>query len=451
MKKNNKAIYLFRFIVAGFLLSNFIIATTISNAETLKVQGVNPLSEMGKSFAQSNPTIEVEYEPMQLINTTSDFINAVLTGEFEFDVFLVRTFCYDYQRLIQKGYCLNLEPNENMMNKIKSMYESVQKELLIDDILYGVPIALRPEYCYYVPDAWQKAGYGLNDVPASFMDLCEFIEKWAIRIETDSVEDVCLNNMVDDYASWLVNLLMEQYIIQCQNTSGTVNFHSPAFRDLLIRLKKAGELMNQNEQSKEGMSLFGYNASNGIGNLQCFIPLRLTAFDPIFIKASLEVLCINPKSRYQNKAYDYLENALFHLEPIESAKLYVGQTESIEDSHYSSNLEDWTIRERELQDRLAGTTDPDGIANIRVELERLNHARESIERNRFLATHEALVCYQTSTNYIFFPPPSVLDPTLPEGQELKKMIKIYLADDIDVDDFIEKLNKIASLLEIEDW
>lgn len=183
-------------------------------------------------------------------------------------------------------------------------------------------VALLP--MYWRQDAWDAAGLTTEDVPKSYTELLDFLEKWMERIGEKPEKDIRVADMPysgkDRYVRWLLDMLINAWEMQQYYAGETLNFDTPAFIALLKRTQDIGLRLHEAEPIEEKrqnmLQLFEnysggerYNAGRDYG-LSHTVPFRITRDQPELMRGLANIFVVPAGSQWQNEIIGRLENDL---------------------------------------------------------------------------------------------------------------------------------------------
>lgn len=431
---------------------------TASGETTLYFEGSDKNSDAYQAFAAAHPELNVETVSNIYLSTTG-IINALLTGEFPYDSYVMMSNSFDIQAMMDKGYCAGLNGSSLITEQIGLMYEPIQKLLSQDGQIYGAPFFCYIGYYAYDPVAWEAAGLTAEDVPTSFEELLDFLERWVEHIKHEPEEQISVCNTFDSelygehsYVSYLVDRLISNYIMQCNYASRPIRFDTPDFRSLLERCQRIGKDLYRYEPEWKGeMALF--NDQHGMRNLAYFIPLRMTAEEPMLIKAVLYVSFVNVRSEHQPLAVEYLEDRLTYTALEDQAYLY-RDAQPVEDPGYMQMIESAAKTVSALEKRIENMdaetetlTKKDLEMQLEIEKQRYQQMAES--EDRYLISPNDLRLYRAYGSCLYFQAPSIFDPATENGKNIRNLRDMFSTGVMPLDQFVQRINALAWMLESE--
>lgn len=446
--------------VSLLLSVSMILFTSTGIAENvMRLEGCDPNKPAFKALIDNHPEIETE-TVSNIVYSTEELVGGLLSGEFNYDTFVMNSSAFDVNRLIEKGYCSSLESSAPIMSSVQQMYDPIQKMVMKNETAYGVPFYCYISYFRYSPEAWSAANLTKQDVPQSFEQLLDFLENWIERIKECPDEiTVCVVNTFDEdhygphsYVSFLVDRLVANHIMQCNYAGEPIRFDTPLFRNILERCQQIGKALYEYEpQAKTEFGLF-YDWQ-GMRGLECMIPLRITCEQPILIKANVFLAFSNIRTNYPNLASEYLENVLAYMKPEDAAYLYP-DAEPVEDAEYMRSmnllgsqlkiLEDQYDTLNAADDPLAQLTLKDQIDDLKREYDKMANSEE-----RYIISPNDLAMYHQYGEHLYFQAPSVFDPAREEGQTMRQLRDRFSQGNMPIDQFVKRVDTLAYMLESE--
>lgn len=256
------------FSLLVIILICFVIALPAS-ADTLKLYRIDDMNDGFRSFQAIHPDVQCSWSEQDYSNI-NDLNSALLTGEFDSDVYNLNSLLFDCKQIMTKGYCIDLSRSEIIRKEIAKMQPSIVTQVMQDDKIYAIPFDISFSFWAVNAEAWTAAGFTDADVPTSFPEFLDFLSSWVDRIEDDPEPDISINNRwveslynENSYTSWLTQILMENYIMQVQYAGQLLRFDNDELITLLNRVKEIGAAIYRSEPATKGkMQLFDEVASD---------------------------------------------------------------------------------------------------------------------------------------------------------------------------------------------
>ncbi len=217
-----------------------------------------------------------------------------LQGKNPPDLVGVSTWYEDFEVLKNSDLLADLSGSE-MIRELTGRLRPELKALVTteDGKILGALDSSSPDPLYWRQDAFDAAGLTESDVPQSYTELLDFLEKWAERVKAKPEKNACVAAYAKpgggpanyNYVYWLLNLLISSWEMQAHYASIPLNFDTPEFIALLKRTREVGIHLYQVEPSgkkRENMLQLFENNALGLWNnsreygLSHTVPYRIT-------------------------------------------------------------------------------------------------------------------------------------------------------------------------------
>ena len=424
------------------------------SAEELRISGISDAHDAYQLFTGDHPDMTVIAE-LSRYRSDTQLVNAFLSREFVYDVFSMNTASFHVEQLFAKGYCADLSSSDVIRQAVFEMHPSIQKLVMFDDAIYGLPYSAYISFLCYDKDIWDYAGLSEEDVPDSFPALLDFLENWLNRVEDDPDNDIGVYGLFDEsmyseasYTNLLTTWLVNEHIMQCSFANEPLRFDTPDFLLLLSRCKGIGRrLYDADPTFSCEYALF--TTSSFMTDIEQVVSLRLNEQQPELIRASLSLFLIYAGSEHKERALEFIEDCLQVMEDHHRAFLFSEAT-PVENEDYEGSVAFWQGKVDAAKMNLETVSDADR-RDAEIELERLETilAAVSHPENRYLILPEQLASYQAYGNALFFQPPSVFSAETEEGQNVRSLISQFSFGQLPADMLAKRMNELAIMLENE--
>ena len=438
------------------VLLTLLCCTALASSPDLSVAGITDASDAYMRIIEAHPDAKVTAISNPYY-TSEMLINALLTGGFEYDIYTTITSAFNVPRLIEKGYCADLSDNEEIRALVDGMYAPIAAQVRQGDAIYGLPINATINYLTYRPSAWTSAGLTEEDVPQTFNEFLDFLDRWMEDIQPELEEPYCVTSTFDEtlytkdsYTSFLVEMLIERYIMQCNYAGEPLRFNNPAFLMLLERCREVGQRLYELEpEPNVGTGLF--EKSTGMMALRQLIPLTITAEQPPLIRMNVNLLMVYTDTDAKALAEEFALYSYDMHNPNNQAIL-MKDCEAIETPGRNEALALWSGNVAEIERRLESESMPaDERDELELELERFRLIVESIssDDSRYLYSPETLALYRSYGDYFYIQPPHIFNPGTEEGRQLESLEKQYCESAISAEHLVRRLDEMARMIEME--
>ncbi len=440
-------------LISTMLLSSF------AAAETIKTYCGTLVYKPGYlEFQTEHPDVSCAWAE-QVYDSPSQFTSALVTRECDCDLYTWSTHSADWSILMEKGFCVDLSDSEVLMANVSRMHPQIVKQAMHDDRLYAWPDSIGFVYLQIAEDVWTKAGFTLADVPQSFPEFLDFLERWCDRIEEEPEANIRVLTGWDAssytaavYPAWLARLLLDQAIMQQQYAEESLHFDTPELLALLERCDAVGRRLYQLETRKETYALFEnslYSAWPEQPGQAVY--LRLNDAQPKLIESHLDMWAIYPGSERMALCTELLEKvAAAPCDRVQPSYLYLYQdSQPLYIDTYEADLAEYTGRLSDVQAKLA---QEDLSADARAELEdkeaQYLERLDFIEEHKWLVKPEQLADYQASADGLFFPGPNVLTHGKGAGT-LENLCDQFGSHVISAQKLLQELDRLTQMLMLE--
>lgn len=238
----------------------------------------------------------------------------------------ISTWDEDFEALKDTGLLADLSGSE-IIRELTNRLRPELKALVTteDGKILGVPDSSYPDPLYWRQDAFDAAELGAEDVPQSYTELLDFLEKWAERVKVKPEKNVCvaayakLGGGPAKYNYWLLDVLIETWEMQSHYKGIPLNFDTPEFIALLKRTREVGIQLYKvepNGKKRENMlQLFENNALGSWNNSRDYglfhtVPYRITRDQPMLMKNYASIYMIREGSQWTEECITALEDLL---------------------------------------------------------------------------------------------------------------------------------------------
>ena len=429
-------------------------------------------------YGSSQHNAIVYGHPDMLFTTTSEWLdgiealtNAMISGESNVDVLKLTADSTPVQRLIAKGYAMDLSAYPAIMEVAAKMDPSLLAPYTVDGKLYAIPSNLAAYNFGYNPKALEELDITADDLPTSIPGLLDFIANFYYDYGEDHPEVALFDDINIRYN--LMYRYMNFYAAQQLKDTGALRFDTDAFRSFLKGLaaidfteidpyallgeKFWDDAEGQNEfYQKTSLFSMYYDISGptsfGDRNYMQVLPLSLEeGGDPIF-PASVDVLMINPRTTRTEQAVLYVAEYAGNPQKETAAyTLFPDNSEPLVNATYETdkaNLEEYVAN---LQKQLDAASE-ENKSQIKSELEYAQTELSNYEKYKFTVTADMVTEYrQKVAPYIYQMQLNPLnDYSGKEGNQFNSLIRQYLDGALDTDRFITEMDNRIKMMQLED-
>ncbi len=458
-------------IIVRFISLVVVLSVIVSSAQatTLFSYFVSCSSYEGyQTFVQAHPDVSVQTCP-QYYETTSTFANALNLGELTCDLFGLDTF-YDWQALIEKGYCADLSDSAMISNIMSQLYPNIAALGIKDGHIYAVPYRITFRNTLFNEDALAMCDWEDEPTPQSFPELLDFADRWCDLIEENGAyEGLRLHagwvpGLYGEgtYSAWLISLLIDSYITQTHYAGEPLDFNNQELIDLLERCMTVGrrlyalEPKPRNTDSGDGIGFLVTAPQNlwptNANRIVCF---RLNDQQPVVLKAVVNMYAIYSGSSQTELTLQLLESILAGKEDPSNfqKQLLFADAEPKLDSNYDYAV---SIHKKHLAETEAQLQNPNLTTDEQLALEddlakwQQKLIEDESDEKKYLVSAAKLASYREKEPYFYFETPNAFNASTEASSQLTSLEEQYANGVINVETLVRELNRIVRMSTLED-
>ena len=250
--------------------------------------------EPPKGFRAAHPDVRIA-----MVSTTIHTTDmGILLSDNGLDAGVVSSSMVDMAYLKENGVLYDLSESAVIREAVSRMLPAVQ-ERITDSLgrFVALPFFFMESPFYWLQDAWDAAGLTEADVPRSYTELLDFLDKWLARTAEHPEKKVCVSRLTYytvtgvreyEFTNWLMDMLRYCWEYQQRFAGQPVHYDDPQFYELAERTREIGTALVHSEPShkkrQKMLELFTFespSANDGRAyGVSHAIPLRLTDDQP---------------------------------------------------------------------------------------------------------------------------------------------------------------------------
>lgn len=391
----------------------------------------------------------------------SAFVTALLTREFKCDIFIQGTDQADWPTLMEKGFCMDLSSSVLLTDTVQRMYPNIASQAMFNGHLFAIPARIDFRYYYVNEETWLNMGYTMEEVPQSFSEFIDFLTLWCERIEEEPEANTVAMGGWDSesysagaYIARLAEILVNEVIMQQQYAEQELSFNTSEIVELLEKCIDAGTRLYKLESKNYSATLFEQIAG-GIwpSKYSTIVFFRLNESQPKLIESVLSMWAINSNSTNAEKAIELLEKAATVTDNLETCDdLFIFQDAQPRISeNYSEDLLYWKNQKEDVILQLQSKTiDFDTKEILESNLQKYVAAIERTELNKWKVSPEQLQEYQKVEAQLYFPKLNLFEKSAEGYEELQNLCKQFGYHKLNVNQFLQRLDRIAEMMRLEE-
>lgn len=456
MKKHMK-------LIAMILLISLLFSMSAAQAETsIKLHGIN--MEHSGTFAAEHPNVRLVQDEYVFYETTGDLTSDLLLGAFDSDVFSMDNAFIDYRVIMEKGYCLDLSGSAVIQDAMKRLHPAFAQPCMMNGKIYAIPYSFQLNYMTISPATLAQSGIGDVEIPTTFPEFLDFLELWIEHLKKNPDCEVALLGSgywgdptyyyPDSYTGFLVDELLQNYIMQMEFTGESVTFDEGELIPLLERCYQIGqELYLYDPGVQVNNSILSMSGATVVRDGEEFLSLRLNNSQPNLIPSYMDVYVINAETQNPEVCIELMEALCVNNQSHYTAYFYQ-DSEPLLDPQYDSRVENLQGLIQDTQRQLeSGNIDATYRAELEYRLERQQANLQKLLENedeKYLVTAAALNQFRSYADCIFVQMPGLFNANDVEtAQAFKQLKKRFCTGQMSATELVKELNRMAWMIEME--
>ena len=199
------------------------------------------ISNVITEFMATYPNIRVALEMSSSDNALERLVNENLSNDTNTDLFVLSSFMINSHSIFSRGFAAPIY-SETLQQSINRMYPQIQALLMQDDVLWGYPVNLYPDFWAVRPALLEKYGYAVPETMDEYVDM---MLDWYTN-HADEDENIMFNENRTIRAQQVktASMLLSQYILTHADGDTFLSVQSP---QLSASIEKLTSLSNIQE------------------------------------------------------------------------------------------------------------------------------------------------------------------------------------------------------------
>ena len=413
-----------------------------------------------RQFSTENPDIPLIFSDD--FYSMSELGQAMVSGDATIDV--IRSNVQNgFENLRDKGYCADLSSSQKLMDYVNSLYPALKDEVLKDGKLYAIPVSIYGSTLSYQPSKLEEIGLTPEDMPTTFVELCEFITRWNNEwIDDENKVNVMPFCTTMSNRSVVFDLMLKAYLDYYDAKDEPLTFDTPEFNAMLTALDSmdASNLdMPQNMTDLEYDEFYqlysGVFVDRGLlseaeGDYAA-VPLKLSISEDkdFTVGVSTEILFVNPRCANLPEAIKLLECYVDSLYDDARIMMCPDNNDPIENPYYEEIIKSFQTGLEDLQEQLK-TADAAQKRDLEDVIQYYEQALANQESYRWNYSAATIAQYREIGDHVFPRHANVLysagnDTTT----QLRSLHERYVQKQITREQYIKELNQKARMIVLE--
>ncbi len=413
-----------------------------------------------RKFTQENPDIPLIFSEQYY--GMAQLGQAMVSGDTTIDV--IRTSVANgFDNLLEKGYCADLSSSQKLMDYVNSLYPALRDEVMKDGKLYAIPVSIYGSTLSYMPSKLEEIGLTEEDMPTTFVELCEFITRWNNEwIDDENKTNVMPFCTTMSNRSVVFDLMLKAYLDYYDAKGEPLTFDTPEFNAMLTALDSmdASNLdmpanMSDQEYDEYYQLYSGVFMDQGLLSTAegeyASVPLKLSIGEgkDFTVGTTMEVLFVNPRCANLPEAIKLLECYVDTLDESYKILMCPDCNDPVENQYYQDTLKNFQDNLAELQEQLK-TADDAEKRDLEDIIKYYEDSLNNKESFRWDYSAQTIAQYREIGDHVFARHANVLYSAGNDtSTQLRSLHERYVQKQITKDQYIKELNQKARMIVLE--
>ena len=415
------------------------------------------------TFGNTHSNVEVV-----MATSYEDVVQAMMNQSDAVDIYVLSVSDPGYAALLERGYLADLSSSDKITNFVNSVYPGLQDVLIRDGKVVALPVELYTSCMSYSPKAAEALG--VTELPTSWLELFRFLAEDAPALleSHEGYNILPTYNTAEDMRNQLFTQMFQDYMLYLEKEDVEFAFDTDLMHSLLdafekIDFTKLGLMEDYDDDdsvsysSDDDKTLF---STWGTVDCQMYnmtststLPLMLSlgTEDSPRLRAEMSVAFVNPYSKNQEAAIEYLETTVDGMEQTFIIDLCPDQNEPVLNAYYEQNIQSMKEYKDSLEQQIAECTDEDEKAALQEQLEsQQQYIDEYTKNNAYDASEESIAKYREYGDKLraaeYFGVDIYSDS---DKDSMYSQMTQYLQGAIDANTMLQKLDKTVKMMILE--
>ena len=415
------------------------------------------------TFGNTHSNVEVV-----MATSYEDVVQAMMNQSDAVDIYVLSVSDPGYAALLERGYLADLSSSDKITNFVNSVYPGLQDVLIRDGKVVALPVELYTSCMSYSPKAAEALG--VTELPTSWLELFRFLAEDAPALleSHEGYNILPTYNTAEDMRNQLFTQMFQDYMLYLEKEDVEFAFDTDLMHSLLdafekIDFTKLGLMEDYDDDdsvsysSDDDKTLF---STWGTVDCQMYnmtststLPLMLSlgTEDSPRLRAEMSVAFVNPYSKNQEAAIEYLETTVDGMEQTFIIDLCPDQNEPVLNAYYEQNIQSMKEYKDSLEQQIAECTDEDEKAALQEQLEsQQQYIDEYTKNNAYDASEESIAKYREYGDKLRAAEYFGVDIYSESDKDsMYSQMTQYLQGAIDATTMLQKLDKTVKMMILE--
>ncbi len=394
--------------------------------------------------------------------STAQGISEMMQGSKPADLYGLSLRFIDISALAKKDYLLAL----NMDDYAASLNERIRDACSYNGTLYAVPTYTSCSTLGYSTKTLEKLGLTEDDVPKTFSQMLDFINRWQSEFASEYPEISLFSDMKwIDMKSNLVTAILECRELQCRLSGETLSFKDAALQETLEKLSQTDfyGFYDPSDDSGVDDDVYYMDYVDGVPNYlftayysitpntysndEGFKPFTLTISedDQPMTKMWTYAVAVNPDTQHMEAALALLKCIAENIDDVQKIIMMPAQNEPIKNTWATEAL---SYNQRVVSELTAlrdTLTKEMEIRYVQQFIDDYTSNAAYYERYLYMASAESIAAYRALESQLM--PAYVSD--LSSSEEIRSLTNRLRDGDIDARTFLNELDRKVQMILLE--
>lgn len=415
------------------------------------------------TFGNTHSNVEVV-----MATSYEDVVQAMMNQSDAVDIYVLSVSDPGYAALLERGYLADLSSSDKISKFVNSVYPGLQDVLIRDGKVVALPVELYTSCMSYSPKAAEALG--VTELPTSWLELFRFLAEDAPALleSHEGYNILPTYNTAEDMRNQLFTQMFQDYMLYLEKEDVEFAFDTDLMHSLLdafekIDFTKLGLMEDYDDDdsvsysSDDDKTLF---STWGTVDCQMYnmtststLPLMLSlgTEDSPRLRAEMSVAFVNPYSKNQEAAIEYLETTVDGMEQTFIIDLCPDQNEPVLNAYYEQNIQSMKEYKDSLEQQIAECTDEDEKAALQEQLEsQQQYIEDYTKNNAYDASEESIAKYREYGDKLRAAEYFGVDIYSESDKDsMYSQMTQYLQGAIDANTMLQKLDKTVKMMILE--
>ena len=307
---------------------------------------------------------------LQRSGDPTSILQAMMNRDAQVDIYTLNYQSSEFEALKNRGFLADLGINDELKAEMNRMYPFLQKALVQDGKIIGVPAGMYGSALEYRTDIWEKLGKKAEDLPKTWDQFFDWLETLPELLEANDLALVETWTNRENFRYSLMQMILQQYQEYLAAEGMEYAFNTPILKKLMERLdavnydalgisdasydEDGGFYMGDDEYKEPLIDFWGTVTMPSWNNNMKILPLSFEEGKDPILPVTMTVAFVNPYSEHAEAAAQFLALSLKNLPLATRYSIYADLTEPLrypDFEEYKENMAKWAEEAKEMAEK----------------------------------------------------------------------------------------------------